>query len=107
MDPKTVSPGAKAIQQRFFESIDALIAIGKITGARKIHSTGNKRAGLNTFCKQHGLHYPKYSTIRTVMRNPEKIGTYKFIDIDALSILVEYYGVSAVWLLTGRGTMFK
>lgn len=94
MEVKPVRPQAKAIQERFFEAIDALIEKGEI-------------AGLKTFCNQYNLHRPKYSNIRTQMKDPDRGIGYKFIDIDALAYLVKDYKVSSDWLLLGRGKMFK
>jgi hypothetical protein len=85
MEAKTVKPVAKAIQDRFFEALNMIISQGKIRG-------------LQTFCNEYGLHRAKYSRIRTSTES-----TYKFIDIDALAYLVRDFGVSADWLLTGRG----
>jgi len=93
MEVKPVRPQAKAIQDRFFEAIDILIAEGRL-------------AGLQTFCKEYGLHRPKYSNIRTMSKDPGKGTGYKFIDIDALSYLVRDYNISSDWLLLGRGKMF-
>jgi len=95
MESKTIRPQAHEIQKRFFEALDMLIGSGKI-------------AGLKTFCSAHDLHRPKYSNLRTFNKDNTKKGTgYKFIDIDALAYLVDDYGVSAEWLLLGKGGMFK
>ena len=87
MDPRPVRPEAAKIQSRFFKAMDSLI--------RK-----NKISALNEFCLKYGLHKSKYYELRDG-------GHYKFIDIDALTYLVKDYGISADWLLTGRGGMFK
>ena len=93
MKVKPVRPQAKAIQDRFFQAIDALIAEGKLSG-------------LQPFCNQYGLLRTKYSSIRSTMKDSEKGTGYKFIDIDALVYLVKDYNVSSDWLLLGRGEMF-
>jgi len=41
------------------------------------------------------------------MKEPEKISRYKFIDIQALYYLVKDYKISAHWLLTGEGDVFR
>lgn len=94
MEAKVIRPQVHQIQKRFFEAVDTLIE-------RKIINS------LSIFCEENGLHRPKYSNIRTFI-NEGKAGTgYKLIDVDALSYLVEKYGISGDWLLTGRGEMFK
>lgn len=94
MEAKTVRPEAKAIQDRFFQALNILIESGKIKG-------------LQPFCREYGLHKPKYSRLRTQMQTPAKVSRYKFIDLQALYFLVKDYKISADWLLTGRGGMFK
>jgi hypothetical protein len=94
MEAKTVSNQVKAIQERFFSALDMIIAQGKIRG-------------LQTFCKEYGLHKPKYSNIRSSIKDPEHGSKYKFIDLDAPAYLVRDFGVSADWLLLGKGGMFK
>lgn len=95
MEAKTVRPEVIAIQSRFFQAIDLLIESDRIPS-------------LQGFCTEHGLHRPKYSNIRTFSKDQSKPGTgYKFIDIDALAYLVDDFGVSADWLLCGKGGMFR
>lgn len=98
MDQKIIRPQVHDIQKRFFQALDTLIQGGRIRG-------------LKTFCNQYGLHRPKYSNIRTGIRNEGKVDNrdsgYKLIDIDAMAYLVSDYGVSADWLLLGRGGMFR
>lgn len=94
MEAKTVSPIAKAIQERFFEALNMLISNGTIKG-------------LQTFCRDYHLHKAKYSRIRTAMQETDKESPYKFIDIDALSYLVKDFNISADWLLIGKGGMYK
>lgn len=93
---KIISPELLSIQRRFFEALDLMIST-------------RQTAGLQTFCKAHGLNRVKYSNIRTEMRKPEqaKPTNYKVIDIDALMYLCQDFDVSADWLLTGRGSMLK
>lgn len=94
MESKTVRPRAMDIQSRFFEALDMLIKSGRIRG-------------LATFCAQYGLHRAKYSNIKNHITAPEEGTGYKFIDVDALAYLVEDFNVSADWLITGRGGMFR
>ena len=95
MEPKKVRPVAREVQKRFFDALDLLIESGQIKG-------------LQSFCSDYDLHRPKYSNIRTAIRNPQNPGTgYKLIDIDALSYLVKDYNVSADWLLSGQGGIFR
>ncbi len=95
METKTVRPQVQAIQDRFFQAIDMLIESDKIKS-------------LQAFCFDYGLHRPKYSNLRTRSKDKSKIGTgYKFIDVDAPSYLVKDFNISADWILTGRGGMFK
>ncbi len=94
MKPKPVRPEATKIQERFFASLNECISMGKI-------------AGLQTFCKEYGLHKPKYSRLRTQIGDPAKVSKYKFIDIDSLYYLVKDFNISADWLLTGKGKMFR
>lgn len=66
-----------------------------------------KIKSLSGFCEEYGFHRPKYSKIRTGLQNPDKSSEYKTVDITALSIIVDRYGVNAMWLLTGKGGMFQ
>ena len=91
---QSVRPAAMAIQKRFFEVLDMLIAQGKI-------------GGLEPFCNQYGLYRPKYSNLRTSLKDPDRKKPYRVIDIDAPIYLIKDYGVSVDWLYFGRGPMFK
>lgn len=94
MEAKTVRKRAQELQSRFFEAFEILNGNGTIKS-------------LQSFCEHYELHRPKYSNLRNHHTMPEDGTGYKFIDIDALSYLVTDYGISAEWLLTGRGGMFK
>ena len=90
---KTINQRAIAIQRRFFQALDFAIDSGATSG-------------LKTFCELHNLNRTKYSRIRSLIDKPEDM-TYKMIDIDALACLCDDFGVSADWLLLGRGEMLK
>lgn len=94
MEAKVIRPQVRDIQKRFFQALDLLIESGKIKG-------------LLPFCNEYHLHRPKYVNIRKLMQENNPGTGYKLIDIDALSYLVEDYNISADWLLTGRGGMFR
>jgi hypothetical protein len=97
MEVKKIRPTSKAIQERFFQ------ALNKCIEKKKIES-------LASFCRDHDLNRPRYVKLRKITLNPEVIPegkNYKFIDIDALNYLVKDGDVSAEWLLTGRGEVFK
>lgn len=94
MDPRPVRKPAKDIQDRFFTAMAACIDKGKIEG-------------LQTFCKIYGLHMAKYSQLRSGFNKKKESVRYKFIDLDALHYLVRDFSVSADWLLTGKGNMFR
>lgn len=78
------TPESQAIVNRFFEAIQILIDAGAIRG-------------LQTFTTRYGLNYGNVCTLK---KKP-----YRQIFQPAwLSLLVEDYGFSPRWLLTGKGT---
>lgn len=89
-----MSKEAEQIQRRFFDALNMLISQGRLDG-------------IQTFCRQYGLNRPKYSNLRMSLSTGHSAASYKYIDIEALSHLVKDYGISAEWLLTGSGGMFK
>lgn len=91
---KSINPQAIEIQRRFFEALDLAISLGKISG-------------LKGFCNDHKLNRTKYSRIKNCLDKPIEEATYKMIDLDALSAICRDFGVSAEWLLLGRGKMLK
>ena len=93
MKARAYRPLEKEIQQRFFLALNTLIDTGKICTLKK-------------FIEKYNLHEAKYVTVRMVLADPSKERKYRWIDLDALGYLVRDYGVSAEWLLTGKGTMF-
>lgn len=71
---------------RFFEALNALKAMKRIRGKQ-------------TFTREYGIN-------RWNMNTLEKDYSRDIFQPAWLTYLVEGYGVSAMWLLTGRGTMF-
>lgn len=91
---KSINPKAIAIQNRFFEALEMAISLGAVNG-------------LKGFCDTHKLNRTKYSRIKNDLNKPIEEMTYKLIDIDALAGICTDFGVSAEWLLLGRGKMLK
>lgn len=91
---KSINPRAIAIQERFFQALDFLIA-------------SNELSGLKSFCDDNNLNRTKYSRIKNAFGKPIEETTYKLIDIDALAAICKDFGVSPEWLLLGRGKMLK
>lgn len=82
------------INRRFFEALE------------HVRSTGRIR-GIGPFCKEYGLNRIKYIGVRqqVINPNPPEYITYKNIDMEALAFLCRDYGISAEWLLLGKGGM--
>lgn len=76
--PKIITPIEDGVNRRFFQAIEALVSLGRLSA-------------LESFCKEAGL----------------SASRYKSIQIEALYYLVAKYSVSSDWLLTGRGNMFS
>lgn len=81
------NPESIPVIRRFYEAIDTLIVKKEIRGVQ-------------TFTRQYHINRWNFSTVR---KNPES----DMFQLSWLSYIVNDYGVSAEWLLTGRGKMFK
>lgn len=77
---------SQAINKRFFEAYDILVVSGKIKSK-------------NSFCVDNNIDRRNFDRIRT---EPAREFQLSF-----LSILVAEYGISAEWLLLGRGNVFR
>ena len=82
-----ISEEGIAITKRFFEAIDML-------------SSQKRIRGLQTFTREYGLNY---WNIQTLKKDPN----IRVLKPECLNYLVVDFGVSAEWLLTGKGHMFK
>ena len=83
----SISPEGVAITERFFKAIDLLIEANYFRGLQ----TFTAKYGLN----RRNLQHTKASPQNTVLKS------------DVLALLVRDYNVSAEWLLTGDGSVFK
>ena len=84
--PRAYSQDTLAIMDRFFVAFTACVEQGLIRTAKD-------------FCDTHNIARPHFYAQR-------KHRGRGFFEAGWLSILVRDYGVSANWLLTGKGTMF-
>lgn len=97
MKPKVLTETNRAINARFFQALKTL------KDERKIKS-------LESFCKENGLSRPKYAEfMKEYIQGADESHTsrYKILDFDAVHALVANYDISAEWLITGGGSMFK
>lgn len=95
--PKIITPIEDGVNRRFFQAIEALVSLGRLSS-------------LESFCKEVGISAPRYRETRLtygVTPRPGRISRYKSIEIVALYALAVKYSVSSDWLITGRGNMFS
>jgi len=78
---------SQKIVKRFFEAIYALKARGDIRGKQ-------------TFTNRYGINRWNFNTLE---KEPER----DIFQMAWLAHLITDYGVSAEWLMTGKGDMFK
>jgi len=81
------TPVSKQIIGRFYEALDAIIAMGKIRG-------------VNTYCRLYEIDR------RNLLAQRKDLGRGWF-QVSWLQPMVKEYGISANWLLLGTGKMFK
>lgn len=84
---KANTPVTKGVMERFFSSLDAIIAMGQIRG-------------VNTYCTRYEIDRRNLIAQR---KDPDR----GWFQVSWLYPLVVDFGVSAEWLLTGNGRMFK
>ena len=83
----TISNEGANITRRFFLALETL-------------QVKKELRGLKSFTDRYGLNYWNINTLR---KEPEK----RILKAEWLTYLVSDYNISAEWLLTGRGSMFK
>lgn len=81
------TPVTQEIIGRFYESLDAVIANKTIRGVQ-------------TYCRLYGIDR------RNLIANRKDLSRGWF-QVSWLVPLIEVYGISARWLMTGRGNMFS
>lgn len=81
------TPDSQVIVRRFFLALDTL------KDSRRIH-------GISNFTEEHNINRRNLYQLR---QNPSR-GIFQ---VSWLMYLVHDYGISAGWLLTGRGSMFS
>jgi len=82
-----ISDEGIAITRRFFLAIDVLV------GQRRLR-------GLQTFTRRYNLNYWNVCTLK---KEPK----HRILKSECLAFIVRDFGISAEWLLTGVGSMFK
>lgn len=91
---KNQRPTEVAIQERFFEALELLIASGELRG-------------LKTFCDRYDLNRIKYSHLRAKLKDPgaKRVANYTSIDLAALTYICRDFRIKPGWLLLGKGGM--
>lgn len=75
----------KEIKERFFQALNELITMKRMRGKK-------------TFCTEYDINRGTFYYV--------EVDKYEFSNPSWLAYLVKDYGVSAKWLLTGKGKMF-
>lgn len=95
MPTPKISPVSEAVSRRFFLAIETLASYKLVSS-------------LGGFCDLYGFSSPRYREMRLQYGTSPTLGhisRYKNVEIAALTALVANYPISALWLLTGRGSM--
>lgn len=83
------------VNRRFFAAVGALVR-------------GGRMKSLSGFIRGCGLTPSRYRELRLQYgEHPSRRSRYTYVEVDALARLCVDYGVSADWLLTGRGQMLE
>ena len=94
---KIVTPTEAGVLRRFFQAIDMLVSLNRISA-------------LESFCKEAGLSAPRYRETRLtygVTPTPGRESRYKSIETRALCFLCTEYNVSGDWILTSKGKILR
>lgn len=83
---RVYSPDTKAIMERYFSALDAVLQ-------------NNLVKNLTTYCDEHKVDRRHLYAQR---KDPDR----GFFEVGWLVPLINNYGVSSSWLLTGKGVMF-
>lgn len=91
---KNFNPTAVAIVGRFIQALNYAVEMRIIDG-------------VTPWCIEHGFNRTKYNALRASYNGNGGTLNYKGIDVDALAAACRDFGVSAEWLLLGRGQMIE
>jgi len=98
MKAKPITRIQDGINRRFFIALEAIIDLGRVSA-------------LESFCKEFDLTPSRYRELRLtfgVTPKPNSLPSrYKYVEQEALYCICANYGVSAEWLLLGRGKMLN
>jgi hypothetical protein len=81
------TPGSQLIMERFYSALDAIIAMQRIKGVA-------------TYCRLYDIDRRNFIAQRKDLNRG-------WFQLSWLQPMVKEYGISAEWLLTGHGRMFK